>query len=262
MRLMTYLRELYQHRDLLVLWTLRDVKVRYKQSFLGVAWALLQPVAIMVVFTLIFSLITHVPSDGFPYPIFSYSALLPWTFLSTSLTVAIPSLVNNTNLVTKTYFPREVLPIAGVAASLVDFGIASVVFVGMMIIYRVGVAPSIVLVPLILVVQVALVLGVALWASALNVFYRDIRFILPLGIQVWMYLTPVIYPVSVVPERFRFLYMLNPMASIVDGYRQAVLYGRAPNLGYFGLASIVSMLVLVFGYRYFKSAELQFADRI
>lgn len=257
-----HLRELYAHRDLLLLWTLRDLKIRYKQSFLGVAWAVIQPLSIMVIFTLIFSYITHIPSDGTPYPLFSYAALLPWTLLSTSLTVAIPSLVNNMNLVTKTSFPREVLPIAGVAASLVDFGIAAIVFVGMYVVYGVHVAPSLVVVPLILIVQIILVLGIALWASALNVFYRDIRFVVPLATQLWMYATPVIYPISLVPARFRELYMLNPMASIIDGYRRALLDGGYPDWGSLALAAAISLVIFVFGYRYFKSAELQFADRI
>ncbi len=257
-----YLRELYRHRDLLILWTIRDVKVRYKQSILGAAWAVIQPISIMVVFTLIFSLIARLPSDGQPYPIFSYSALLPWTLLSTSLTVAIPSLVNNMSLVTKTYFPREILPIAAVAASFVDFLISAVVFAAMMIFYHVTIAPSLVVVPLLLVAQLVLILGVAFWASALNVFYRDIRFVLPLVTQIWMYVTPVIYPISMVPERFRGLYMLNPMAGIIDGYRRALLLGQYPEWGYLGLATAVSVAILLFGYRYFKQAEAQFADLI
>jgi len=246
----------------LVLWTQRDIKVRYKQSLLGIAWAILQPFSIMVIFTAVFSLIVRMPSDGVPYPLFSYSALLPWTMLSTSLTMGVPSLVNNVNLVNKVYFPREVLPIAAVAASLVDLLVASAVFAGLMLYYGVVPNPSAVVVPLVLAVQVALILGVVLWASALNVFYRDIRFIVPLATQLWMYVTPVIYPVSLVPERFRTLYMLNPMASIIDSYRRVLLLGQYPEPGYLLVAATIAAVFLVLGYRYFKRAELQFADLI
>jgi lipopolysaccharide transport system permease protein len=256
------LRELYRHRDLLVLWTLRDVKVRYKQSLLGVAWAILQPLSIMLIFTLIFSMIARMPSDGLPYPLFSYVALLPWTMLATALTTAVPSLTTNMNLVSKVYFPREILPIAAVLASVVDFLVASVIFVVLMLLYGVSVGPAIVALPLLVLVQLALMLGLTMWASALNVFYRDIRFVVPLATQLWMYVTPVIYPVSLVPERFRPLYMLNPMATVVEGYRRALLLDQPPDLGSLGLAAVVSLVALWSGYRYFKRAELQFADVI
>ncbi len=216
----------------------------------------------MVIFTLIFSFIARIPSDGLPYPIFSYSALLPWTLLSTSLTMAVPSLVNNMNLVTKVYFPREILPIAAVAASFVDFLVAGMIFVGLMAYYGFSIGISAVFIPLILAAQVLLIVGVTLWASALNVFYRDIRFVIPLAVQLWMYLTPIIYPVSIVPEQYRPFYMLNPMASIVDGYRRVLLLGQYPDAVYLAFATMLAIAILAFGYRYFKQAELKFADLI
>jgi lipopolysaccharide transport system permease protein len=260
--MVSHLRELYAHRDLLLLWTLRDVKVRYKQSLLGAAWAVIQPLTIMVVFTLVFSVFAKIPSDGVPYPLFSFSALVPWTLLSTAMTVAVPSLVNNMNLVTKTYFPREILPLAAVAAALVDFGIATVIFVAMLVVYRSPIGLAVVVVPLLLVVQLTLTLGITLWAAALNVFYRDLRFVVPLGLQLWMYATPIIYPLSLVPARYRALYLLNPMASIIDGYRAALLHNTFPSGPPLLAGTLVSVAIFVLGYRYFKHAEPQFADLI
>jgi len=262
MVMIQYLRELHHYRDLLLLWILRDIKVRYKQSILGVGWAVIQPLSSMVIFTVIFSSIAHVPSDGLPYPLFSYSALLPWTLLSTSLTVAVPSLVNNMNLITKSPFPREILPISAVLASLADFSVATIVFAGMMIYYHVTVNLSLVVAPLILIVQLALILGVTMWASALNVFYRDIRFVIPLATQLWMYMTPIIYPLSMVPEGFRGLYVLNPMAGIVDSYRCTILLAEYPNWLYLGISTGISLLVFISGYYSFKKSEPHFADLI
>lgn len=256
------LHELFRHRDLLILWTMRDIRVRYKQSVLGVAWAILQPLSIMLIFTVIFSYIARMPSDGVPYPLFSFAALLSWTLLATAFSTAVPSLVTNMNLVSKVYFPREILPIAAVLASLVDFLVACLVFVPMMIYYQVPLSWTILTVPLIVVVQLALILGMTMWAAALNVFYRDIRFVVPLATQLWMYVTPVIYPVSLVPERFRWLYMMNPMASLVDGYRRTLLLHELPDFTYLALAALVSLLSLWMGYRYFKQAEARFADLI
>ena len=255
-------RELLSHRDLLVNWTVRNIKVRYKQSFLGAAWAVLQPLSSTLVFTLIFSQFLRVPTDGIPYPIFVYSALLPWTFFATAVSFGVTSLIGNMNLVTKVYFPREILPLAAILASLVDFLIASLIFVGMMIFYRVPLSPSFVTVPLILLIQLTLVTGIVLLTSALAVFYRDIRFVVPLGLQIWMYLTPVIYPLSLVPERFRSLYMLNPMAGVIDSYRRVILQGEWPHMTYLLPAAGVSVLLLMGAYSYFKRAEGVFADII
>lgn len=259
---MRHLTRLYQYRDLLWLWTLREVQVRYKQSLLGVAWAVLQPLALTVVFTVVFSRLVRVDTGGIPYPIFAYAAMVPWTFLSTSLSFGIPSLVNNMNLVTKIYFPREILPLASIAAAFVDFLISGVILAGMMLFY--GVQPgwgSLWVVPL-LGVQTVLTIAVVLLGSATLVFLRDVRFVVPLLTQVWMYATPIIYPVSLVPERYRALYFLNPMAGIIDGYRRVLLNGEGPELDALVLGAGVSLILLGASYAFFKRAEPVFADLI
>ncbi|MBN1659127.1 MAG: ABC transporter permease [Anaerolineae bacterium] len=259
---MSHLVTLSQYRDLLWLWAAREVRVRYKQSLLGVAWAILQPLALTVVFTLIFSLMVRVDTQGIPYPIFAYSALVPWTFFSTALSFGIPSLVNNMNLVTKIYFPREVLPLASIGAALVDFSAASVVFVGMLILY--GVRPdahALWIIPL-LGIQLVLTMGVTLLGSATIVFFRDVRFVVPLLIQIWMYATPIIYPTDLVPKSLRPYYFLNPMAGIIDGYRRALLMGEAPQMTALLSSTVISCLLLVLGYAFFKRVEPLFADLI
>jgi lipopolysaccharide transport system permease protein len=244
------------------LWATREVRVRYKQSLLGVAWAILQPLALTVVFTLIFSFLVRVDTQGVPYPIFVYTALVPWTFFSTSLGFGIPSLVNNMNLVTKIYFPREVLPMASIGAAFVDFSAASVVFVGMLVFY--GVQPGVHalwVLPL-LGIQLVLTVGVTLIGSAAIVFFRDVRFVLPLIVQVWMYATPVIYPIELVPEYLRPYYYLNPMAGIIDGYRRTLLMGEAPHTTALLSSIVISFSLLVLGYAFFKRVEPLFADLI
>ena len=258
----SYIRELYHYRELLWSWVVRNIKVRYKQSLLGVAWAILQPLSATVIMTVIFSRFIRVSTDGIPHPIFYYSALLPWTFSASSISFGTSCLVGNMGLVTKIYFPREILPISAVLASFVDFLIATVIFVGMMVFYRMPVGLSWVWVPALLLIQILLTLGVVLFASALNVFYRDIRFVVPLGMQLWMYLTPIIYPLSLVPERFRGLYLLNPMAGLIDSYRRIVLYAQWPDATYLLKAAAVSLILFLFAYVYFKRAEAVFADII
>lgn len=257
------LKTLFTYRELLFSITARDIKVRYKQAALGMAWAILQPLLLMVIFTIVFSRFVRIPTDGVPYPIFSYCGLLPWTFFASSLAFAIPSLVSNINLVTKIYFPREIFPIAAVAASFFDFVIASVVFVGMMLYYRVTVSMTmLVMVPVLVVIQILLTFGVVFVLSAVNVFFRDIRYIVPLGVQIWMFISPVIYPMSLVPVRFRFIYSLNPMAVLLDGYRSLILAGEMPPLKLLGLAAGVSVGLFVLSYRIFKKLEMRFADVI
>jgi lipopolysaccharide transport system permease protein len=261
--MMSWVRELYAYRELLWSWVVRNVKVRYKQSLLGAAWAILQPLSTTLLFTLVFSYFVRVDTDGAPYPVFYYSALVPWTFFSSSISFGTQSLVSNLNLVTKIYFPKEILPISAVLASFVDFCIAALIYVVMMFLYRVPVGPSIILLPVILLIQIALTTGVVLLASALNVFYRDIRFVVPLGMQLWMYVTPVIYPLSQVPERFRTLYMLvNPMAGLIDSYRRIALTAEWPRFPYLWVSAAISIVLFVAAYWYFKRAEPAFADLI
>lgn len=255
--------ELFRYRELLWSWTVRSIKVKYRQSLLGIAWAILQPLSATILFTVVFSRFVPVDSGGVPYPIFYYSALLPWTFFSTSVSFAVPSLVNNLNLVTKIYFPKEILPISMVLASFVDFLVAATIYVAMMILYRVPVGSSLVLLPVLLVIQVLLTIGLVLLASALNVFYRDIRFVVPLGIQLWMYFTPIIYPVDRVPERFRALYLtVNPMAGLIHAYRRIIVFADWPQYSYLLSAVVVSIVVFLVAYWYFKRVEPVFADII
>jgi lipopolysaccharide transport system permease protein len=256
------LKTLLAYRELLWTWTLRDIRVRYKQSLLGALWAILQPLTVMAVFTIIFAYIVPVDTGNIPYPVFSYTALLPWTFFATAIGFAVPSLVNNITLVTKVYLPREIFPVAAIGSSFVDFLIASLVFFGMMLIYRIPLYTTLIAVPLLLLIQTLLTLGVALIASAINVFYRDVRFVVPLGLQLWMYATPVIYDVRMVPERFRAVYMLNPMAGLIEAYRAVALRGVWPDWTYLGAAALGSLLLFLVGYWYFKRVEWQFADII
>jgi lipopolysaccharide transport system permease protein len=216
----------------------------------------------MIIFSIVFSIFLKVPTDGIPYPIFAYTALLPWTFFANSLTFSIPSLVSNMNLVSKIYFPREILPLSSILVGFVDFVIASSIFVLMLLFYRIPVGPAILLVPLALVIQMILTFGIGLLASAINVFYRDVRFVVPLALQIWMYVSPIIYPVNQIPERFRPFYFLNPMAVLIDTYRRTILFNQMPDWPYLGLAALLSVLLTVVAYRYFKRAEREFADLI
>lgn len=255
-------RKLFSYRRLLYVLTIRDIRVRYKQSILGIAWAVIQPLALMLMFTLIFSVLLKVPSDGLPYPVFSYSALLPWTFFAASLNRAIPSLETNASLIKKIYFPREFFPISSVLGSFVDLMIGAVIFLGMMFYYDVPFTVNLLFVVPIIMIQIVFTLGICFFASALNVYYRDVRSALPLLIQMWMYASPIIYPVSLVPIRLRTFYMLNPMAGIMDSYRNVLVKGISPDLFYLGIAAGGSVVLFILGYWYFKRIEMTFADVI
>lgn len=253
---------LYQYRELLWRWTLREIGVRYKQSFLGATWAILQPLAMMLMFTAVFSFLARVPTDGIPYPVFSYAAVLPWTFFSSSVSFGVPSLVNNLNLVTKIYFPREILPMGAIGACFFDFLIASTIFLPMLLLYRIPLSWALAWLPVLLVLQMVLTLGVVLLGSAIIVLYRDVRFIVPLALQLWMFASPIIYPVSLVPERFRPFYVLNPMAGLIDAYRQVIVYGQPPALGYLGLSAVGALVLFAIGLVTFRRLEKSFADVI
>ena len=213
------LRELYEARELLSTWTRREFRVRYSQSILGAAWAVLQPLALTIIFSLVFSFFLGVPTDGAPAPLFAYLGSLPWTFFASSLTFAIPTLVNNMGLVSKIYFPREILPLAAIAVCLIDFAIGALILVPMLIFYQWPIGPAVLVLPVLVLIQFVFSYAICLFASALNVFFRDVRFIIPLALQVWMYLSPVIYPPNQIPEQYRALYFLNPMAVLIDSYQ-------------------------------------------
>jgi lipopolysaccharide transport system permease protein len=246
------------------MWAFREIRVRYKQSLLGAAWAVLQPLALMLMFTFVFSQIARIETDQ-PYPIFSYTAVLPWTLFATSISFGVNSLINNMNLVTKTYFPREVLPLGVIGAALFDFLIASSIFVLLMIYYEVPVTIHFLWIPVLLIIQIFLMLGVILIGSALTVFYRDVRFIVPLGLQLWMYATPIIYPIKLVEEnmpQLRTVYALNPMVGIVESYRDVILEGVPPNYTDLGIAAVISVILFIVAYIIFKRLEVLFNDLI
>jgi lipopolysaccharide transport system permease protein len=255
------LRDLWAHRELFYLLAWRDVKVRYKQTALGASWAILQPLISMVVFTMLFGRLAHVPSEGQPYAIFSYAGLLPWNFFTTALTNSSNSLVSSTNLITKVYFPRLLVPTAAVGAALVDIAIASMLLFGIMPIYGVGFHLSLImLVPLVaLTATTASALGI--WTSALNVKYRDIRYALPFAIQISMFLTPVIYPVSFLPDRWRWVLRLNPLSGIIEGFRDAI-FGRPFNWNGIAISAVITLLLLVAAVCIFSRMEEEFADII
>ncbi len=259
-KMLSRLKELFSYRELLYVLTVREIQIRYKQSVLGIAWAVLQPLALMLMFTLIFSVLLKVPSDDIPYPIFSYSALLFWTFFSGSLNRAIPSLEANAGLIKKIYFPREFFPISNVLAAGFDLLIGVMILIGLMFYYDVPFTVNILYVVPILVIQIIFTLGICFFASALNVYYRDVKHALPLLIQLLMYATPIIYPMSLVPDRLLTLYLLNPMTGIIEGYRNVLVKGLPADLSYLGIAAAGSVVLFILGYLYFKRIEMTFAD--
>jgi lipopolysaccharide transport system permease protein len=254
------LRDLWNYRDLLYFLSWRDVKVRYKQTVLGAAWAILQPLFATIIFTLIFGRLAGIQSDGIPYPLFSYAGLLPWTFFANSITNSSNSLVINANLITKVYFPRMIIPTATVAAGFVDFVIAFVILVGMMIYYGVALSWSILMLPVLVLMMMLIALGVGMWMSALNVKYRDVRFALPFLIQLWMFASPVIYPKSMVPPKWQWVLQLNPMTGIIEGFRTALFHHGEFDRAALATSAVIMLVVLVYSAYAFRRMEKSFAD--
>ena len=254
--------KLWTRRELLGYWTRREVSIRYKQSFLGITWAVFQPLALALVFSIVFSFIVHVPTEGIPYPLFAYTALVPWTFFANSLNAGVPSIVNQMNLVTKTDFPREILPFGTLGATFVDFLSAFVVFILLMVIYQEPFSLQVFWLPILVIIQMILSAGLLLWGSSLNVFFRDIRFIIPLITQLWMYATPIIYPVTAIPEAMRPIYFLNPMVGIIESYRNIFLRELPPLWPAMTVGVIVSVALFLSGYLFFRRVEPNFADII
>ena len=252
-------RELWDYRELLFFLTWRDIKVRYKQTALGAAWAVLQPLATMAVFSVFFGHLAKMPSDGFPYPIWAYAGLLPWQLFSYALTESANSLVGSQTLITKVYFPRLVIPISAVLAGLVDFAIAFCILLVFFVYYGIAPTAAIVTLPFFLLLAIGTALGVGLWLSALNVNYRDVRYMIPFLTQFWLFVTPIAYPSSLVPERWRALYGLNPMAGVVEGFRWALL-GTDPPGQMLLVSTVVVACLLVGGLLYFRRMERTFAD--
>jgi len=254
------LSELWEYRELLFFLTWRDIKVRYKQTALGASWAIIQPLLTMVVFSLFFGKLAGVPSDDVPYPIFSYTALVPWTFFASGLNFSSNSLVSNSNLLTKVYFPRLAMPTASVLSVAVDFALAFLVLVAMMIYY--GIAPSwaILWLPLFFLLAFVTSLGVGFWLSALNVTYRDVRYTLPFLVQLWLFLTPIAYPSSLLEEPWRTLLGINPMAGVVESFRWALLGTDTAPGSMIAVSTLVGLGILATGAFYFRRMERSFAD--
>lgn len=252
--------ELWRYRELLYFFVWRDLKVRYKQTILGAAWAILQPFLTMVVFSIFFGRLAQVPSDDLPYPVFAYSALVPWTFFANGLTQATNSIVSNAGMVKKTYFPRLTLPVATVMAGLVDFALALAVLIGMMFFFHIVPTNNIIWLPLLLLLALVTSMGASLWFAALNVQFRDVRYIVPFLVQFWLFLTPIAYPSSIVPEQWRLIYSLNPMVGVVEGFRWALLGTDTTPGPIIIVSSIVALLLLAGGAIYFRRMESSFAD--
>jgi lipopolysaccharide transport system permease protein len=253
------LKELWIYRELLYFLVWRDVKIRYKQTVLGAAWAILQPLFMMIIFSLFFGRLAGVDSKGVPYPLFALAGLVPWTFFANAVTNSGNSLVGNANLITKVYFPRVLVPAAAVVAGLVDFIIAFLTLVGAMLYYKVGLTLNIFMLPVLIMLTTLFALGVGMWMSALNVKYRDVRFALPFVIQIWLFVSSVIVPSTALPEKWRWLLSLNPMSAIVESYR-AALFGLPFNWQAIGISTVITLAVLTYSAYSFHRVEKTFAD--
>jgi len=256
------IRELWRYRELLYFFAWRDIKLRYRQAALGVAWAVIQPLFTMIIFTLFFGNLARMPSDGIPYPLFAYCALVPWTYFSTVLALAGNSLVSNSSLLTKIYFPRVLLPASAALAGLLDFIVGSAFLVVLMAWYHVRPSWALAFIPLLILLMMMLTTGVGMLLAAVNVRYRDVKYVLPFLIQIWLFATPIIYPVTIVPARFRPILALNPCWGMIDGFRACLFPGRTVNPGLIAVSITVAVTMFVIGVFYFLKAEKDFADVI
>jgi lipopolysaccharide transport system permease protein len=255
------LRELWAYRELLLVLTMRDIKVRYKQTVLGAAWAILQPFMTMIVFTIFFGHLAKMPSDGYPYPVFVYSALLPWIFFANSITSSSNSLIGSAQLISKVYFPRLIIPLSAIGVGVVDFVIASGILLAMMLYYGVGWSLNLLMAPVVLLAIAFVALGAGTCLSALTVAFRDFRYVVPFMVQLWMFVTPVVYPATLVPTQWRWLLYLNPMSGLVEGSR-AIFLGRAFDLFGLAVSATMAMCLFIAGVAYFGRVERRFADII
>lgn len=256
-----HLRELWAYRELLYFLAWRDIKIRYKQTLLGAAWAIIQPLFAMLLFTLVFGKLTQMPSDGIPYPLFAYAGLLPWTFFANAVTNSGNSLVGSTSLITKVFFPRVIIPAAAVAAGLLDFFIAFLLLIPLLIYYRMSVKWSLLMLPLFVILATLLALGVGMLMSALNVRYRDVRYALPFLMQLWLFASPVIYPSSIIPEQWRWVLLLNPVTGIIEGFR-ASLFGTNFDWTAILLSTVITLFLVACSAYLFRRVEDSFADII
>jgi len=254
------LKELADYRELLYFLVWREIKVRYKQTLIGAGWAVIQPLATMAVFSLFFGRLAKIPSGGLPYPLFFYLALLPWTYFAGALTGATNSVVENQRVITKVYFPRVLLPLSAVISGLVDFAIAFVLLIGMAVYYRVTPGPWLGFLPLFLLLAILTAFGAGLWLAGMNALYRDVRYVVPFLVQFWLFASPVAYPSSLVPARWRALYGLNPMTGVIDGFRWAVTGENPPSAALLAVSSAAVVVMLVAGLWYFRRMEATVAD--
>ena len=254
-----HLNELWNYRELLYFLTWRDIKLRYKQTALGAAWVIIQPLFAMLLFTLFFGKLARMPSDGVPYPLFAYAGLVPWTFFSNAITNSGHSLVGNSTLISKVYFPRIYIPAGAVAAGLLDFAIASVLLIPMLIYYHVSVTWQFLLLPLFALLGTIQALGVGMWLAALNVKYRDIRYAIPFLVQLWLFASPVIYPASLVPPKWKWVLAINPMTGVIEGFRSSIM-GTPFDKSTIILSVVVTLLILLFSFFAFRRVEDSFAD--
>ncbi|MCX6050062.1 MAG: ABC transporter permease [Chloroflexi bacterium] len=252
--------ELWRYRELLYILAWRDVKVRYKQTVIGAAWAIIQPFFSMVVFSLFFGSLAKIPSDSIPYPLFSYAALVPWTFFANGLSESANSLVGNANLLKKIYFPRLIIPISAVISGVIDFSLAFLVLLGMMLYYHILPTANIFWLPLLALLAFITALGVGLWLSGLNVQFRDVRYIVPFLVQFWLFATPIVYPSSLIPEKWRLLYAINPMVGVVEGFRWSLLGADTAPGPMILVSALAAVALLVSGAFYFRRLEKTFAD--
>lgn len=256
----SWILELWHFRELLLVLTLREIKVRYKQTLLGAAWAILQPASLTIIFTIVFGIFLKVDSGSVPYPVFAYSALLPWTFFTSSVSFGALSVVNNGNLVTKVYFPREILPLASIGAALFDFIMAAIVFAVLIFFYHIQIGLNILYFPLFIFLILLLTTGISFILSTANVLFRDIKFVVPLLLQIWLFLTPIIYSINQVPEKYRVFLMLNPLVPLIEGVRDVTIFNKSPNLLEMAVSFLFAFLIFILGYLWFKSKEKIFAD--
>lgn len=254
------LRDLWYYRDLLYFLVWRDIKVRYAQSVLGVGWAVIQPVFLMIVFTLVFGRLARLDSDGAPYAIFSYVALVPWTYFSNALTDSTTSLVQNSALITKVYFPRIILPLSAILSKLIDFAIALILVIGLLVWYKTVPNVGVAVIPLLVLLMILTAAGLGIWLASLAIQYRDIKYALTFIIQMLMFASPVVYPLNMVPERYQFLYSLNPMVGVIEGFRSAFLATNPMPWNLIGSGFCVAIALLVAGTFYFRRNEESFAD--
>ncbi|MFI5205614.1 MAG: ABC transporter permease [Candidatus Paceibacterales bacterium] len=253
-------RELWQFRELLFFLVWRDIKIRYKQTLIGAAWAVFQPVLTMLVFSVIFGNLLKTPSDGIPYPLFSFAALIPWQLFSRALSDSANSLINNQQMVTKIYFPRLFLPASSILGGILDFGISMLVLFAMMFFYKVKITWAIFTLPLFLLLAVLTSLAVGIWLSALNVKYRDVKYVLPFLLQIWLYATPIAYSTQIIPEKWRFIAGLNPMTGVVNGFRWALLGQTSETSTLLGVSVAIILFLFITGLLYFQYMEQTFAD--